>query len=51
MVIAYTLNEEIYDRLMILFRQQKEAREELHWIDKAVKTFEKSFVNTNNKSI
>jgi hypothetical protein len=40
---TYPLNEEVYDRLMILYRQLKMEKEELFWIDKAIKVFEKSF--------
>jgi tetratricopeptide (TPR) repeat protein len=40
---TYPLNEEVYNRLMILFRQLKMDKEELFWIDKAIKVFEKSF--------
>jgi tetratricopeptide (TPR) repeat protein len=40
---TYPLNEEVYNRLMILYRQLKMDKEELFWIDKAIKVFEKSF--------
>jgi hypothetical protein len=40
---TYPLTEEAYDRIMILFRQLKQSKEELYWIDRAIRTFEKSF--------
>jgi len=40
---AYPLNEKVYDRLMILYRQLKMPREELLWINKAIRTFEDKF--------
>jgi len=40
---AYPLTEEAYDRIMVLFRQMKQFEEEVHWIDRAIRTFEKSF--------
>ena len=46
-VAAYPLNEEVYDRLMILCRQLKESNEELRWIGRAINTFEKSFAGKN----
>jgi hypothetical protein len=40
---AYPLNEKVYDRLMILYRQLKMPKEELLWINKAIRTFEDKF--------
>ncbi len=40
---AYPWNEQVYDRLMILFRQLKMPKEEIWWIDKAIAAFEKKF--------
>ena len=40
---AYPLNEKVYDRLMILYRQLKMPRDELIWIDKAIRVFEEKF--------
>ena len=40
---AYPLGEEVYDRLMILYRQIKMPREEMSWINKAIRTFEEKF--------
>ena len=40
---AYPLSEQVYDRLMILFRQLKMPKEEIFWIDKAIGVFEKKF--------
>jgi tetratricopeptide (TPR) repeat protein len=39
----YPLNEKVYDRLMILYRQLKTPKEELLWINKAIRTFEEKF--------
>jgi hypothetical protein len=44
--VAYPLNEKVYDRLMILFRQLKMNKEELWWINKAIRIFEENFRNT-----
>ena len=40
---AYPLSEQVYDRMMILFRQLKMPKEEMFWIDKAINIFEKKF--------
>jgi hypothetical protein len=40
---VYPLNEKVYDRLMILYRQLKMPKEELFWINKAIRTFEEKF--------
>ncbi|MEJ0082173.1 MAG: hypothetical protein WDM78_14800 [Puia sp.] len=40
---AYPLNEKVYDRLMILYRQLKMPKEELLWINKAIRIFEQKF--------
>jgi hypothetical protein len=40
---AYPLSEQVYDRLMILFRQLKMPKEEMFWIDKAIGVFENKF--------
>src|SRR6195952_2811266 len=40
---SYPLNEKVYDRLMILCRQLKMPKEELFWINKAIRTFEDKF--------
>ncbi|HEY2349583.1 MAG TPA: hypothetical protein VGH64_11220 [Puia sp.] len=40
---AYPLNEKVYDRLMILYRQLKMPKEELIWINKAIRIFEEKF--------
>ena len=40
---AYPTNEKVYDRLMILYRQLKMPKEELLWINKAIRTFEEKF--------
>ena len=42
-VAVYPLNERVYDRLMILYRQLKMPKKELLWINKAIRTFEKKF--------
>jgi hypothetical protein len=47
---VYPLSEEAYDRIMILFRQTKKAKEEMHWIEKAIRTFEKSFRQPGDRS-
>ncbi len=43
---AYPLNEKVYDRLMILYRQLKMPKEESFWINKAIRTFEEKFKTT-----
>jgi tetratricopeptide (TPR) repeat protein len=50
MAVAYPLNEEVYDRLMILYRKLNETDEELRIISKAIDTFEKSFSGKQVKS-
>jgi hypothetical protein len=40
---AYPLSEEVYDRLMILYRQLKLPKEEILWINRAIRIFEKKF--------
>jgi tetratricopeptide (TPR) repeat protein len=40
---VYPLNEKVYDRLMILYRQLKMPKKELLWINKAIRTFEEKF--------
>jgi tetratricopeptide (TPR) repeat protein len=40
---VYPLNEKVYDRLMILYRQLKMPGDELFWINKAIRTFEEKF--------
>jgi hypothetical protein len=47
MSAAYPMSEEIYDRLMILYRKLNEHDEELRWIAKAISVFEKSFARKN----
>jgi hypothetical protein len=42
-VAVYPLNEKVYDRLMILYRQLKMPKEELWWINKAIRIFEEKF--------
>jgi len=46
---VYPLNEKVYDRLMILYRQQKMPKDELLWINKAIRTFEEKFKNATAK--
>jgi len=50
MVSFYPIHEEVYDRLMILFRQLKDPQEELRWIDKAIRTFERLFAKSARSS-
>ena len=45
--VVYPLNEKVYDRLMILYRQLKMSKEELLWINKAIRIFEEKF-NTSS---
>ncbi len=40
---VYPLSDVAYDRLMILYRQQKMPKEEMSVIDKAIRVFEKKF--------
>jgi len=47
---TYPLSEVVYDRIMILFRQLKEPDQELRWIDKAIKIFEKHFAKPRSKA-
>ena len=46
---AYPTNEKVYDRLMILYRQLKMPKEELLWINKAIRTFEEKFKTASTK--
>jgi hypothetical protein len=46
---AHPTSETAYDRLMILYRLQKNFKEELHWIDKAISIFNKTYSNSANK--
>ena len=39
----YPLNEKVYDRLMILHRQLQMPKDELFWINKAIRVFEEKF--------
>jgi tetratricopeptide (TPR) repeat protein len=48
-VAVYPLNEKVYDRLMILYRQLKMPKDELFWINKAIRTFEEKFNTTTVK--
>jgi tetratricopeptide (TPR) repeat protein len=47
--VAYPTSEHPYDRLMILYRQQKDYPEELKWIEKAIAVFTKTFDNAAKK--
>jgi tetratricopeptide (TPR) repeat protein len=47
---VYPLSEIVYDRIMILYRQLKKPDEELRWIGKAIKIFEKHFAKPRSKS-
>jgi hypothetical protein len=38
--IAYPTNKEAFNRLMILFRQLKQVKNEMYWIDKAINNFQ-----------
>src|ERR1700712_1518730 len=49
MAASYPLNEEVYDRLMVLYRKLNESDEELRIISKAIHTFEKSFAGKQTK--
>jgi tetratricopeptide (TPR) repeat protein len=42
-VLTYPGNENAYNRLMILFRQLKQTKNELYWINKAIDYFQKRF--------
>lgn len=46
---VYPLNEKVYDRLMILYRQLKMPKEELVWINKAIRIFEEKFKTRTGK--
>ena len=48
-VAAYPVNERVYDRLMILYRQLKMPKDELLWINKAIRTFEEKFKSATAK--
>jgi tetratricopeptide (TPR) repeat protein len=41
--VVYPFNEKVYDRLMILYRQLKMPKDELIWINKAIRMFEEKF--------
>jgi hypothetical protein len=41
--LAYPTNKEAYNRLMILFRQLKQVKNEMYWIDKAINSFQSRF--------
>ena len=47
---VYPLNEKVYDRLMILYRQLKMPKEELLWINKAIRTFEEKFKTATSEA-
>ena len=47
--LAYPTSETPYDRLMILYRLQKNYKKELYWIDKAIHVFNKTYNNSNRK--
>lgn len=40
-----------YDRLMVIYRKQKEAKKELEIIDRAIKDFEESYLTRQNNWI
>lgn len=44
-------NYSAYDRLMVIYRKQKEAKKELELIDLAIKDFEESYLNRQNSWI
>jgi len=46
---AYPFSERVYDRLMILYRQLKMPKDELIWINKAIRVFEEKFKNAASK--
>ncbi len=46
---AYPTSEMAYDRLMILYRQLKNKKDELYWIDKAIRVFNKTYNNAARK--
>jgi tetratricopeptide (TPR) repeat protein len=46
---TYPTSEHSYDRLMVLYRQQKDYEEELKWIEKAITVFTKTFNNAAKK--
>lgn len=47
---SHPLNEKVYDRLMILYRQLKMPKEELFWINKAISTFDEKFKDRIKKN-
>src|SRR5258708_39283779 len=51
--LAYPKNENVYNRLMILFRQLKQPKNEIYWINKAIDNFQagskKSKVSANSR--
>jgi hypothetical protein len=46
---VYPLNEKVYDRLMILYRQLKMPKDELAWINKSIRAFEEKFKSATAK--
>ncbi len=46
---AYPTSEKAYDRLMVLFRLQKDEKQELFWIDKAIRVFNKTYNSASRK--
>jgi hypothetical protein len=48
--VAYPASERAYDRLMILYRQQKDDKAELQWIDKAVAVFSRAIARSSKKT-
>jgi hypothetical protein len=46
----YPLTEAVYDRILILYRLLKKPAEELRWIGKAIKVFEKHFAKPRSKT-
>jgi len=49
-VTVYPLNEKVYDRLMILYRQLKMPGDELLWINKPIRIFEEKFKTPASKT-
>ena len=39
--LANPTSEEAFNRLMILFRKQKQTKDEIYWIDKAIDNFQR----------
>ena len=46
---SYPFSEHPYDRLMILYRLEKDYKGELYWIEKAIRVFNKTFNNASKK--